>query len=211
MLFWFIVSLSSLSLLSPYSLLSHIATASTTTAASHCCRRRCDAGGGGKRAKGAAASSGSVGTGGDLSITDEGSSDEEGPACGYCYGCRKNRGWCTHDGVPGRDDAAEAAALQDVEVVETVEAVQDAAAAAAAATTALADGSGPAGDSCTFSSVLVLGDRFLFLLAQMQALLGSGPRERQQPMAHVLAAQQDQVIASAAAAAAAAPPPIDHR
>ena len=56
MLFWFIVSLSSLSLLSPYSLLSHIATASTTTAASHCCRRRCDAGGGGKRAKGAAAS-----------------------------------------------------------------------------------------------------------------------------------------------------------
>ena len=153
-----------------------------------------------------------MGTGGDLSITDEGSSDEEGPACGYCYGCRKNRGWCTHDGVPGRDDAAEAAALQDVEVVETVEAVQDAAAAAAAAaaasTTAEADGSGPAGDSCTFSSVLVLGDRFLFLLAQMQALLGSGPRERQQPMAHVLAAQQDQVIASAASAAL---PPIDHR
>ena len=142
------------------------------------------------------------------SSTDEGSSDEEGPACGYCYGCRKNRGWCTHDGVPVRDDAA---ALQDVEVVETVEAVQDAAAAAAAATTALADGSGPAGDSCTFSPILVLGDRFLFLLAQMQALLGSGPRERQQPMAHVLAAQQDQVIASAAAAAAAAPPPTGHR
>ena len=34
----------------------------------------------------------------------------------------------------------------------------------------------------------------------LEALLGSGPRERQQPMAHVLAAQQDQVIASAAAA-----------
>ena len=142
-----------------------------------------------------------MGTGGDLSITDEGSSDEEGPACGHCYGCRKNRDWCTH-----------AAALQDVEVVEAVQdAAAAAAAAAAASTTAEADGSGPAGDSCTFSSVLVLGDRFLFLLAQMQALLGSGPRERQQPMAHVLAAQQDQVIASAAAAAAAAPPPIDHR
>ena len=87
-----------------------------------------------------------MGTGGDLSITDEGSSDEEGPACGYCYGCRKNRGWCTHDGVPVRDDAAEA---------EVVAAVQ--AAAAATATTAVADGSRPAGDSCTFSPILVLG------------------------------------------------------
>ena len=80
------------------------------------------------------------------SSTDEGSSDEEGPACGYCYGCRKNRGWCTHDGVPVRDDAAEA---------EVVAAVQ--AAAAATATTAVADGSRPAGDSCTFSPILVLG------------------------------------------------------
>ena len=93
-----------------------------------------------------------MGTGGDLSITDEGSSDEEGPACGHCYGCREDRDWCTH-----------AAALQDVEVVEAVQAA--AAATTAAATTAAADGSGPAGDSLHILSDLGTRVPFSLLIA----------------------------------------------